>query len=253
MTTQSLPTPPGLTGEKSFRWRGRAQTRLESFSNAVFGFAVTLLVVASEVPQTFGQLEDAMGGFIAFGLCFAVLVMLWHYQASYFRRYGINDALTVVLTATLLFLVLFYVYPLKFLATLIVEGLMGNWSVVLPDGSVVPRMLQGESPRLMLIYSGGYFVIFALFAVMYYRAYHFREALQLNRDETFVTKLSVQNCVIQAVIGLLSILIAWLIPPSYAPLSGFVYFLIGPSIGLNVWLQIRKHRREAPPGVSPDP
>lgn len=243
MSTSDQIQPHGLTGEKSFRWRGKTQTRLESFSNAVFGFAVTLLVVASEVPQTFGQLEEAMRGFIAFGLCFAVLVMLWYYHASYFRRYGINDAISVVLTATLLFLVLFYVYPLKFLTTMIVEGLMGNWSVTLPDGSVVPRIGSGESPRLMLIYSSGYCVIFCLFAVLYYRAYRFRDVLVLNADETFITLLSVQNCVIQASIGLASILLVGLLPPTYAPLGGLIYFLIGPCVGLNVWLQIRKRKR----------
>lgn len=243
MSTSNPITPPGLTGEKSFRWRGTSQTRLESFSNAVFGFAVTLLVVASEVPQTFGQLEEAMRGFVAFGLCFSVLVMLWHYQASYFRRYAINDSVSVVLTAILLFLVLFYVYPLKFLTTMIVEALAGNWSVTLPDGSVVPRITSGETPRLMLIYSGGYCVIFLLFSTLYYRAYRFREVLQLNSDETFITTLSLQNCLIQAAIGLTSVLMAWLVPPTFAPLSGLIYFLIGPCIGLNVWIQLRKRKR----------
>lgn len=38
-------------GRGAFRWRGREISRIEGLSDAVFGFAITLLVVSLEVPK----------------------------------------------------------------------------------------------------------------------------------------------------------------------------------------------------------
>jgi hypothetical protein len=86
-----------------FRLRGQEVTRLESFSDAVFGFALTLLVVSLDVPKTFTDLVTTMRGFPAFALCFLFLALIWNGHYKYCRRYGMDDGTSRFLTCVMLF------------------------------------------------------------------------------------------------------------------------------------------------------
>ena len=110
------------SGEPGFHWRGAEVTRLEGFTDAVFAFAVTLLVVSLEVPKTLPELFVAMHGFLAFGVCFALLANVWYQHYRFFRRYALENPWVVFLNCVLLFFVLFYVYPLKFLFTAVFDS-----------------------------------------------------------------------------------------------------------------------------------
>ena len=130
-----------------FRWRSHEISRIEGLSDAVFAFAVTLLVVSLEVPKTFTELALTMRGFGAFAISFALLLFVWFNQYKYFRRYGLQDNLTVLLNAVLLFLVLFYVYPLKFLFSYLVSAFTGGHGEVrLPNGNVEAMVEPGDLP-----------------------------------------------------------------------------------------------------------
>src|ERR1700686_1766308 len=131
----------GIGDNKKFRWRSHEISRTEGLSDAVFWFAIPLLVVSREGPRTFSELMYAMRGFGAFAICFTLLFIVWFNQYKFFRRYGLEDTTTLLLNAILLFVVLFYVYPLKFLFTLIVNMFMGGGGQqTLPSG-VVERMI----------------------------------------------------------------------------------------------------------------
>ena len=96
---------------KKFRWRSHEVSRTEGLSDAVFGFAITLLVVSLEVPRTYGDLMQTMRGFGAFAISFTLLFIVWYNQYKFFRRYGLQDNTTMLLNGVLLFVVIFYVYP----------------------------------------------------------------------------------------------------------------------------------------------
>jgi hypothetical protein len=232
-------------GEKAgFSWRGEDVSRIEGFSDAVFGFAVTLLVVSLEVPNTFDELLATMRGFFAFAICFWLLVAVWFEQYKFFRRYGLEDSLTMRLNAVLLFIVLFYVYPLKFLFTLLVDQLLGYDTVVnSSSGAVVEEIEPGQLPLLMVIYGAGFVAVQLVFFVLYLRAYAVRDTLGLEAHERSVTREEMQGFLLATGVGLTSIVIAVLGGKEAASLAGYTYLLLFPLLMTNGYLMGRRRRR----------
>ena len=69
----------------------RDVNRIEAFSDAVFGFALTLLVVSLEVPRTYADMMQNVRALPAFAASFAILLMIWQEHHNFFRRYGVHD------------------------------------------------------------------------------------------------------------------------------------------------------------------
>jgi uncharacterized membrane protein len=226
----------GVGQKPGFRWRGGEVSRIEGFTDAVFAFAVTLLVVSLEVPHTFAELLHVMRGFFAFGICFAVLISLWHEHYVFFRRYGLQDARTIWLNAILIFVVLFYIYPLKFLFTLVVDQMILRLPAERP---IVPA----EARTLFLVYGAGVVAVFGMFALLYTHALRKRDALDLDRTEIFHTKSSIGRNLIGAAVGAVSILVALGVPDRMVGLAGYSYFLFGPAFGIHGALAGRRRRK----------
>jgi uncharacterized membrane protein len=218
---------------ESIRWRGGQVTRIEALTDAVFGFAITLLVVSLEVPQTFDDLMGMMRAFVGFAFSFTLLILVWTYHYRLFSRYDMEDLTTVVLNSILLFVVLFYVYPLKFVASFLLGGArdaFSSWEQV---------------PLLMAIYGAGFVAVFLVFALLYGHAYRLRDRMGLTPMEAHMARGNVANCLVMVGCGLVSIGLALLVPgPAAAPIAGFSYFLIGPA----QWFVAMRMQRLAPAG-----
>jgi uncharacterized membrane protein len=211
----------GLLPEHYFRWRGGEITRLEAFCDVVFGFALTLLVVSLEVPRNYAEMMGAMRSFLPFAICFAQLVMIWlaHYRFS--RRFGLEDPYAVFLNIVLLFLVLFYVYPLKFVFTMVFSQMTG--------GELARGIGWHEAAVLMRVYSVGFTAVFSLFALMYIHAYQLRSELGLNPVEALTTRFAIQENLLMVVVGIVSFALAFK-NPAWA---GWWYFVLGPALGIH--------------------
>jgi uncharacterized membrane protein len=200
-----------ISGEAGFRWRGQEVTRLEGFTDAVFAFAVTLLVVSLEVPKTYHELIAAMQGFPAFGICFALLAVVWYEHYRYFRRYGLETVVAVILNCALLFCVLLYVYPLKF----IFSAMMSQ-----------AKYGEQEVRTLFTIFSAGFSAIFCVLWLLYRYAWSCRKELELTQLEQLRTRRSMMDEACMVLLGIAAILLAQLAPSAVASMTALIYFAI---------------------------
>jgi uncharacterized membrane protein len=211
--------------EQHFRWRGNEITRLEGFTDAVFAFAVTLLVVSLEVPKTFNELVAAMKGFVAFAACFAVLAQVWHQHYLFSRRYGLQTHYATFLNSVLLFVVLFYVYPLKFLFTLTLIILTRRSAQPSEHAQVI--IYLNQIPTLIVIFCIGFIAVATVFGLLYSYALRKRVQLDLSEYELVVTRGKIADCVVIALTGVITVVTAVLLPLGYAGLSGLLLSLGG--------------------------
>jgi hypothetical protein len=124
-------------------------TRIEAFSDAVFGFAITLLVVSLAVPDSFDALLQVMKGLPVFAVTFAILLMMWQEHHNLFKRFPCSDGPTIWLNGALLFVVVSYIYPLKFLFS----GIVGPAGMRFGQNTTFIRLDQMVT--LMLVYAPG--------------------------------------------------------------------------------------------------
>lgn len=201
-------------------------SRIEAFSDAVFAFALTLLVVSLQVPKSYGELISLMSGFPAFACCFAVLVGIWVEHNLFFRRYGLEDGYTVLLNSILLFVVMFYIYPLKFMFDSGFAHLFA-WA-----GQGVHPMSLSELARASAIYGLGFIAVFVMFTLLYLHAYRKREALALTPLEVFNIRSYAGHHMVSTAVGVLVVLIALAAPRRYAFISPMAFALMWPAHAL---------------------
>jgi len=207
----------GHIEKDGFRLRGTVTSRIDSFSDVVFGFALTLLVVSSEVPHTYDQFHQVLLGLYPFAICFAIFFSVWHAHYRFFRRYGVHDNATIWINCVLLFTVMIYVYPLKFLFT-----------IATSDSSKVFTNEPFQLRELMIVYGAGWASIYLCLVALYWNAWRQRVQLDLSPLEVTLTLTRLWDFVGVGGFGLLCCLLAWLLPIDKVgdvPLCFFLLFV----------------------------
>lgn len=211
-------------------------SRIEAFSDVVFGFALALLAVSANPPSSYAELMNRMVGGLSFACCFALLVWIWYEHNSFFRRFGLQDNYTIFLNSVLLFVVLFYVYPLKFMFDSLFERFV-------PRGNVNAQMELWQLANASAVCAVGFIALFVLFVLLYRHAIAKREDLHLTELDVFDARTHVVHHLISTSIGVISLVIALVAPLGLVPLAPMAFFLMGPGHWFH-GARSRKLRRE---------
>jgi hypothetical protein len=219
--------------EGGFRMRGLEMTRIEVFVDAAFAFAVTMLVISFDaIPTNYSEVVLAIKGIPAFILAVIQLVWIWYTHNKWSRRFGLDTAHTVVLSAALLIVVLIYIYPMRIMAQGFFAWVSRGYLHISFD------LISLDELADMFVFLGiGFFALCVVFVLMYRYAASLKNELRLNDYELHETRTLEYMWMGAAGVGIVCIVLAITLPRPLVPYSGFAFALLG------VWFRMVRSRR----------
>ena len=233
-----------------FRERGGEVTRIEAFVDAAFAFAMTMLVISvGAIPDSIPKLLDALRGTPAFAASFAQLAVFWYAHMTWSRRYGLDDRGSIVLSLVLVFLVMVYIYPLKYMFASFFAWITGGWLTM----GVTVRTL-GDLKTMFVIYGVVFGTMSIVLSLLYVQAWRQRDALELSTGERVATIKNIAAGWVTAGVATVSIVVACMLradwPAWMVGAPGMVYalmFLNGP---IPEWVGRQAQRRWVAAGTA---
>lgn len=210
-----------------FRQRGHQVTRTETFVDAAFAFSLTLLVIFhNDLPQTAAELRSALLRLPTFVLCFSMLALFWAAHNRWSRRFGMDDARSVVLSLAFVLVVLVYVYPLRMVISSFLAMLTGG---ALPSElGFDPARQMVDLQTTFIVYSAGFFLLSFIIWWLNRNALRQAHAVPLDEEERYQTRSEIGSHAVLAGTALLSLCLSLLILA-----SGAQGWLVG---GLPMWV-----------------
>ena len=202
-----------------------SKSRIEALSDAIFGLALTFLVVKMEIPKNYAEFESMSHGFIGFFITFLMLFIVWNNQARLLSSIEQIDTSLKALLACFLFTILFFVFPLKYMFTLALETFFPFYH---SEIKMEETLSVSQISQLIHIFSSTLMAIFGLLMLM--NAY-----ILFNRQKLvlIVSPMSIKREIFTdlstVLIALLSHILVYFLSANYLYLTGLVYLLILPS------------------------
>jgi uncharacterized membrane protein len=220
----------------------RGHSRLDSFVDAAFAFALTLLILTADAsaPRSMAEFVQALQRIPAFAVSFSLIAMFWHAHVLWSRHYGPRDALGTLISVTLVFTVLVFVYPLRTMSSAFMHFLSGG---ALPGEFNISSL--AEFRVFVVTYGASYLAMSLLMAGLY--AHSLRRRLETALDETRLSSAQTHRNIwlIQAGAALLSLVLV-VTGATGAMLSMWAYALLGIVLPVyGTWAGILEKRRDA--------
>lgn len=225
--------------------RGLQATRIETFTDAAFAFALTLLVIAFEPLTSFSEMLKAMEVVPPFLASAAMLMMFWWGHHEWSRRYGLDDMPTFLLSCALVCTVLLFVYPLRFLCQLMEMWICGMLGITLTTHIVVEG--PGDINGAFVVYGIGFALMSGVLFLLHLHALRKRAELQLTQFELSETYSAMAVWGTLAIVGVLSMTAALVVPTNWYGAPGWLYAMLPLLIPVFERRARRAALRRAPP------
>jgi uncharacterized membrane protein len=207
---------------EGFTMRGIEITRLETFMDAAFAFAITMLVISvGTIPKNYPELIISLKEIPACLCSFFIIMIFWFSHRTWSRRYGLEDKYTIVLSIGLIFILLVFMYPLRLIFSALFTGLSNGW---FPSRFEVASHI--ELIGLYAIYGAGLFAMAGILFLLYLRAFSKRDLLKLNQFEIDKTKSKVILLGIVSFTGFIAAILALISSETLASWSALTYLTI---------------------------
>jgi len=228
-----------LPQKNGFRLRGIGMTRLETFMDAAFAFATTMLVISvGEIPGNYQELILALKEIPSFLSSFLIIMLFWGSHRSWSRRYGLEDSTTIFISIGLIFVLLVYIYPLRLMFSALFYWISGGW---FPSRLILNSL--DELIGLFIIYGIGFMAMAGLMSLLYVRAIKSKENLGLNGFEFLKTQSEILAFLIISATGLISALLAWILPAGLNTFAVFIYATLPVTVPLAESKYVKKRRK----------
>src|SRR5437868_1392780 len=220
--TSALPAHlDALPRLRGFRLRGMQMTRLETFIDAAFAFAISMLVIAAQqIPDNIQTLLAAFKNVPTFVCSIAVLGIFWRGHWLWSRRYGLEDSASILISWGMIVTILIFIYPLK--------AIFAAMWYLLSSGQVgQPFSLhttESQARTIFAIYALGLIAISTEILLLNLRAWQLRVPLRLNALERLMTRAELMGWSIPVSVGIVSLIFALILPAEQIQWSGWVYF-----------------------------
>src|SRR3989440_5874688 len=159
---------------RGFRLRGIEVTRLETFIDAAFAFAISMLVIAAQqIPDNIQTLLAAFKNVPTFVCSIAVLGIFWRGHWLWSRRYGLEDGVSILISWSMIATILIFIYPLK--------AIFGAMWFYVSSGQLGQRFsmhtTEAQARAIFAIFATGLIAVSAEVFLLNLRAWRLREPL----------------------------------------------------------------------------
>lgn len=165
--------------DKGITLRGEGMTRIETFVDAAFAFAFTLLVISIDtIPSSTQGLLTLSLDIPAFVASASTIGVIWYAHSRWSRAFGLQDPITVMLSIILVIFVLIFVYPIKLMFRITFAYFSDNFfNYGLDDFG------QLDISILIIYFSLGFLFLSIIYILLYINTLKFRVQLRLSDFE----------------------------------------------------------------------